>query len=408
MTTTVPTGRLGRDFHRLWTASAVSNLGDGVTMVAGPLLVASISRDPAAVAAATLAPQLPWLLFALVSGALVDRLDRRRLIVAVNLGRGLVLAALAVAVLTGVATVPLICLAFFLTGVGETLADTASGALLPSVVPAERLEQANSRLFATFVIGNQFAAKPLGAYLFVLAAALPFGFDAATFGLAALLLALLRWRPVPPPAAPAGTGGRRSLRADVAVGVRALWAVPVLRTLAGSIAVMNVAFCAAFAVFVLYARQRLGLSEVGYGLLLTASALGGLAGSTLATRLRSRFGTPTLLRVGLLIEVALQVVLATTRQPWVAGAALAVWGVHTMVWGVLVVSLRQRLVPDALRGRVNSVYSLADLGGAAVGTALGGALAQASGSVLAPFWLAAAAMGVLTALVWRRLADTAG
>ncbi|MGW5671136.1 MFS transporter, partial [Micromonospora sp. NPDC003776] len=189
MTTTVPTGRLGPDFHRLWTASAISNLGDGVTMVAGPLLVASLTPDPAAVAAATLAPQLPWLLFALVSGAIVDRVDRRRLVVAVNLSRGLVLAALAVAVLAGVATVPLICLAFFLTGVGETLADTASGALLPAVVPAELLEQANSRLYATFVVGNQFAAKPLGAYLFVLAAALPFGVDAATFGLAALLVA---------------------------------------------------------------------------------------------------------------------------------------------------------------------------------------------------------------------------
>ncbi|MCW3818115.1 MFS transporter [Micromonospora sp. DR5-3] len=407
MTATVPTGRLGRDFRRLWTATAVSNLGDGVTLVAGPLLVASLTPDPAAVAAAALAPQLPWLLFALVSGALVDRLDRRRLIIGVNLGRGLVLAALAGAVLAGVATVPLICLAFFLAGVGETLADTAAGALLPSVVPPERLEQANSRLFATFVIGNQFAAKPFGAYLFVVAAALPFGFDAATFGLAGLLLALLRWRPVPPAAAP-DAGPRRSLRADIAAGVRALWGVPVLRALAGCIAVMNVAFCAAFAAFVLYARQRLGLAEVGYGVLLTAAALGGLAGSTLATRLRARFGTPTLLRAGLLVEIGLQVVLATTRQPWVAGTALAVWGVHAMVWGVLVVSLRQRLVPDRLRGRVNSVYSLADLGGAAVGTVTGGLVAQVTGSILAPFWLAAAALAALTALAWRRLSDTAG
>ncbi|KKK05699.1 MFS transporter [Micromonospora sp. HK10] len=407
MTATAPTGRLGRDFHRLWTASAVSNLGDGITMVAAPLLVASLTPDPAAVAAAALAPQLPWLLFALVSGALVDRLDRRRLIVAVNVGRGLVLAALAGAVLAGVATVPLILLAFLLTGIGETLADTASGALLPSVVPPERLEEANSRLSATFVVGNQFAAKPLGGYLFVLAAALPFGFDAASFGLAALLLALLRWRPVPPAAPEPGAAGPvRSIRADIATGVRALWRVPVLRTLALSIAVMNVAFCAAFAVFVLYARQRLGLAPVGYGVLLTASALGGLAGSTLATRLRARFGTPTLLRAGLLIEIGLHLVLAVTRQPWLAGAALAIWGVHTMVWGVLVVSLRQRLVPDRLRGRVNSVYSLADLGGAAVGTALGGAVARVTGSVLTPFWLAAAALAVLTVLVWRRLAET--
>ncbi|NYF58680.1 MFS transporter [Micromonospora purpureochromogenes] len=402
--TAVSSHRLGPDFARLWTATAVANLGDGVTMIAGPLLVASISDDPAAVAAAALAPQLPWLLFALVSGALVDRLDRRRLVVTVNLARGAVLAALAVAVLAGAATVPLICLAFFLSGVGETLADTASGALLPALVPAEQLERANGRLFASFVLGNQFAAKPLGAYLFGLGAALPFAVDAASFGLAALLVALLRWRPTPPAGPTPDGGARHSLRADVAAGLRALWSVPVLRSLAVCIAVMNVAFCAAFAAFVLYARQRLGLGDVGYGVLLTASAVGGLAGTALAGRLKTRFGAPALLRVGLLVEVGLQLVLATTRQPWIAGAALAVWGGHAMVWGVLVVSLRQRLVPDRLRGRVNSVYALADLGGAAVGTALGGLLAQATGAITAPLWMAAGALTVLTVAVWRRLA----
>ncbi|MEV0157259.1 MFS transporter [Micromonospora sp. NPDC050686] len=409
-TRTVGKAGLGPDFRRLWTANAVSNLGDGVTLVAGPLLVASISAEPAAVAAAALAPQLPWLLFSLVSGALVDRLDRRRLVVTVNLARGAVLGALALAVVTGTATVPLICLAFFLTGLGETLADTASSALLPSVVPAEQLERANSRLFATFVVGNQFAAKPLGAYLFTVGVAVPFAVDAGSFGLAALLVALLRWRPVPPPdRAARRDGGRlRSLGADLAAGLRALWSVPALRVLAICIALMNVAFCAAFAAFVLYARQRLGLGDVGYGVLLTASALGGLAGTALATRLRARFGTPTLLRVGLLIEIGLQLVLATTRQPGVAGAALAIWGGHAMVWGILVVSLRQRLVPDPLRGRVGSAYALADLGGAAVGTGLGGLLAQVTGVITAPFWAAAAALAVLTVAAWRRLGGTDG
>lgn len=271
-------------------------------------------------------------------------------------------------------------------------------------MPAEQLERANGRLFASFVLGNQFAAKPLGAYLFGLGAALPFAVDAASFGLAALLVALLRWRPTPPAGPTPDGGARHSLRADVAAGLRALWSVPVLRSLAVCIAVMNVAFCAAFAAFVLYARQRLGLGDVGYGVLLTASAVGGLAGTALAGRLKTRFGAPALLRVGLLVEVGLQLVLATTRQPWIAGAALAVWGGHAMVWGVLVVSLRQRLVPDRLRGRVNSVYALADLGGAAVGTALGGLLAQATGAITAPLWMAAGALTVLTVAVWRRLA----
>jgi MFS family permease len=404
MTTTNTTNtRLGGDFARLWTASAVSNLGDGVTMIAGPLLVASLTNDPSLIAGAVFAQQLPWLLFALISGALVDRFDRRRLIVGVNVGRGAVLAGLAVAVGTGTATVPLIYAAFFLLGVGETLADTASVALLPSVVPAERLETANGRLFATFIVGNQFAAKPLGGYLFVVAAALPFGFDAATFGVAALLLAMLRWR-YAPPAATAATGPptpRRALRVEIAEGIRALWSTPALRLLALCLGVMNLVFCAAFAVFVLYSRDRLGLGAVGYGVLLTGSAVGGLLGTWLAPRLRVRFGTANLLRAGLVVEIATQLVLATARSPWLAGTILVLFGVHTMVWGVLVASLRQRLVPDELRGRVNSVYSLLDLGGAALGTLLGGLLAQVTGNLTTPFWAAATAMAVLTVVVWR-------
>ncbi|MFC7550913.1 MFS transporter [Plantactinospora sp. GCM10030261] len=404
MTSTSVPPRLGRDFHAVWLASAVSNLGDGVTMVAGPLLVASLTTDRSLIAGAVLAQQLPWLLLALVSGALVDRLDRRRLIVAVNLGRGVVLAALAVTIVTGTVGIPAIYLAFFLLGTGETLADTASSALLPSIVPAERLEQANARLMATFVVGNQFAAKPLGAYLFVAGVAVPFGVDAASFGLAAVLLAVVRWRPVSPATAQAGLPRRRGLLAEITDGVRALWSLPALRLLAVCLAVMNVAFCAAFAVFVLYAEQRLGLDPLRYGVLLTASAAGGLLGTWLAPRLRRRFGTANLLRAGLLIEVSIQVVLAGTRSPWVAGLVLVVFGVHTMVWGVLVVSLRQRLVPDHLRGRVGSVYSLLDLGGAAVGTAVGGALAGLTGTVVAPFWAASAAMTVLAMAVWRPMA----
>ncbi|WP_207757714.1 MFS transporter, partial [Nonomuraea cypriaca] len=266
--------RLGADFCKLWTASAVSNIGDGITMAAGPLLVASLTSDPAPVAGAVFAQQLPWLLFALVSGAYVDRLDRRMLIVAVNLLRALVLGALAVSVATGVAGIPLIYLAFFLLGVGETLADTASAAILPAIVPAERLASANARLMATFTLVNQFLAKPVGAALFAVAAALPFGVDAVSFAVAAALVATIR--PVP---APPREGGGAGLRAEITAGLRWLWRHPLMRTLTVSMGLANVMFGAAFSVFVLYARQRLGLSEVGYGLLLTMFGVGGLAGT---------------------------------------------------------------------------------------------------------------------------------
>ncbi|MFD6753694.1 MFS transporter [Micromonospora gifhornensis] len=394
--------RLGADFTKLWTASAVSNIGDGVTMAAGPLLVASVTENPALIAGAVFAQQLPWLLFALISGAYVDRFDRRRLVVAVNMVRAVALAGLAVAVATESATVSVIYAVVFLLGTGETLADTAMGALLPSVAPADRLPEANARLHATFAIGNQLAAKPLGAWLFVISAAAPFGLNALTFAMSAAVMASLRTVPQ--------TGSdpvrRAGLWGEIAEGVRWLWRHRLLRTLAVSMGLANVAFCAAFAVFVLYCRQRLGLSDLGYGFLLTVFAVGGLAGTTLAAQLGRRFGNPTLLRTGLIIELTTHLVLAITTTPWVAAVVLIVFSLHGMVWGITVASIRQRLVPAALRGRVGSTYALLDLGGAAIGSLLGGLIASAW-EITTPFWIAAAVMTIVTAAAWRPLGTAA-
>ncbi|HEX6683788.1 MAG TPA: MFS transporter [Candidatus Limnocylindrales bacterium] len=396
-------GPLGRDFRRLWLAATVSNVGDGITVVATPLLVAALTADPALVAGAAFVTQLPWLLFALISGAFADRWDRRRTIVVVNVLRGVILAAVAAAVATGMITVALLYLAGFLLGSLETLVDSATEAILPAIVADRQLERANAWLMIPFVVGNQMAAKPLGAYLFVLGAAIPFGVDALSFLVAAMLLTSIRPRGggVPSP-----HQSRPGLRLEVAEGLRGLWSRSVLRTMALCLCLGNVLFCAAFASFVLYAQQRLGLSEVGFGTILSIWAGGGLVGTLLAPRLHARFGSGTLLRAGLIIEVGTHAVLAVTRAPAVAAAILVLFGVHTMVWGVLIQSLRQRLVPDHLRGRVGSVFSLLNLGGAAIGTLAGGILAKAT-DLTTPFWFAAAGMAALTIAVWPRFSNEA-
>jgi MFS family permease len=394
-------GRLGVDFVRLWTANAVSNLGDGVAGVAGPLLVASLTDSPALVAGAAFAQQLPWLLFSLPGGAWVDRVDRRRLLVAVNLARGLLLGGLALAVWGDAATIPVLYVAFFLFGTGETLADSTSVALLPSIVPAEALARANARLLGTYLIGNQLLAPPFGAWLFVAAPVLPFALDAASFWAAALLVAPLILRQDPArPAADRTVGG---LRAEIAEGLRWLWEQHTLRLLAVCVAVMNLAGAGSFALWVLWARERLGLEGVGFGALVTAYTVGGLVGTGLAGRLDARFGPSIPLRAGLWVEAGAQASLALTRVPWVAAATLVLFGAHATVWGVVSVSLRQRVVPERLRGRVNSVYFLFDLGGAALGTVLGGMLASAAG-ITAPFWLGSVAVALLALATWRRLA----
>jgi MFS family permease len=390
------TPRLGRDYAKLWTASAVSNVGDGMMLAAGPLLLASLTDDPALVGGAVFAQQLPWLLFALVSGVYVDRLDRRRLIVVVNLCRGAIVAGLAAAVWADVVTVPLVYLVCFLLGTAETLADNAFSALLPGIVSSRALPRANARLFATNIVGNQLGGPPLGAYLFVVAAAVPFGLDAATFVAAALLIGALRHRPAEPPT----EAERRGLRADIAEGVRALWHHPVLRMIALCLCLMNVTLMAAFSLLVLYARERLGLPPVGYGVLLAMSAAGALLGTLVVSRLERRFGAAWVLRVGLVIETATHLVLALDRIPWVAAVTLFVFGVHAACWGTIAVTVRQRAVPDRLRGRTNSVYFLFGVGGSALGALLGGLVARPLG-LTAPFWGAFAIMIVLTAVAWR-------
>ncbi|MCP3803373.1 MFS transporter [Allokutzneria sp. A3M-2-11 16] len=396
---------LGKNYAKLWAANTVTNIGDGVSIAAGPLLVAAITDNPALVGGAVFCQQLPWLLFSLVSGVYVDRLDRRKLVVLVNLLRGALMGLLALFVATGTVTIPLLYAVLFLLGVGETLADNASLALLPGVVRPDQLDRANARMTAATIAGGNLAGPPLGAYLFVIAAAVPFGFDAATFVIAALLV----WRVRLPAPVREESAGRSnsSVRSEIAEGVRWLWGQPVLRLLAQSILLMNLSLSGVMAIMVFFARERLGLGEIGYGLLLTASALGALLGTALIGALRRRFTPASLLHVGLLIETATHLVLALTRSPLVAGATLVVFGVHTAVWGVLIVALRQRLVPEHLRGRVNSVYFLFSIGGSALGALLGGWIAYGWG-VTTPFWLACGLMAVVTVLTWRPLTRSMG
>jgi MFS family permease len=388
---------LGSDFGKIWPASIISNLGDGAMLAAGPLLVASITREPVAVGAAAFVQQLPWLLFALFSGALVDRLDRRLMIVAADIFRSIVLGALGIAVLLDTSPLWAVYAALFLLGTAETLADNASGALLVSAVPKDQLGKANARLFATGTLLQQLGGPPLGALLFAVGAGVPLVFDAVTFAAAAALIARVAVRPPLPDAS-----GRTALWTDVREGVRWLWEHAGVRTLACSILVMNITFCAAFATWVLFARERLGLTDTQFGLLVSVGAIGGLLGMPVYHVLEPRVGSLTLLRAGLVIETTVHLILALTRSPWVVGATMAVFGVHAVVWGIVSTTARQLATPEPLMGRVNSVYLLASVGGAAIGSGLGGVLAQNFG-LAAPFASAFVAMVLMTAVAWRPL-----
>ncbi len=397
---------LGREYAKLFAARTVSNLGDGMTLVAGPLLAATFTRDPLQIAGLAFAQRLPWLLFALLSGVLVDRLDKRRLMAAVDAFRSLAVGALGLAVLLDLASLPLLYGIFFLVGTAETLFDTASVSIVPAVVASEHLQKANGRLYAGQIVANNMAGPPLGGLLFASAAALPFLLDAGTFAGAAALVLTLRGRFRARPAETASSTPQASIGNEVAEGLTWLWRHRLLRALASTIGIMNLTFGAAFAVWVLYAQERLGLGPVGYGALAAAIPVGGGVGGLLAERVAGLLGAGTVLRAGLLVEVVTHVVLGSATNGWTAGAILALFGFHAVVWGAVSASLRQKLVPEDLMGRVNGVYLLFDAGSASIGALLGGLIAGGFG-LTAPFWLAAASLGAWVALIWRSLGDRA-
>jgi MFS family permease len=382
---------LGRDFRWLFGAATSTNLGDGILLAAGPLMVASLTRDPFAVSMAVFAQRVPWLLFGLLAGAVVDRVDRRLLVMAADVLRAAVVGVLALAVATDLVGLVWLYATFFLLGTAEVFADNAASTLTVAVVPREHLGKANARIFGSAMMTNQLAGPPLGAALFALAGWLAFGANAVLALLGVVLLSRMRLaRRVLPDRRP-------SLRQQTKEGAVWLWRHPPVRTLALMITFFNVTFGAAYGVYVLYAQERLGLGEVGFGLLLSAVAVGAVLGSVLYSRLEVRFGYTTLLRAGLVIETASHAALALTTSAWVALSILFVFGVHAAVWGTTSTTVRQRSVPDAVLGRVTSVYMLGGVGGIALGTLIGGMVAARWG-VLAAFWFAF--VGSFVVLLW--------
>lgn len=395
--TLVP-ARLGTGFRWLLASSWVSNLGDGIALAAGPLLVASLTDDARLVALAATVQWLPPLLFALLAGALSDRLDRRLIVVTVDTVRAVVLAVLAAAVLTGHVSIGIVLVALFLVGTAEVFADSSSQTLLPMLVARDDLAVANARLQTGFITVNQLAGPPLGAALFAAGTAWPFAAQALVVAAGAVLVSRLVL-----PRHGRGRGDGDRLHRDIAEGFRWVRHHPAVRTLVLTITTFNVTFGAAWSVLVLYATQRLGLGPVGFGLLTTVSAVGGLLGTASYGWITRRVSLGALMRIGLAVETLTHLALALTTRAWVALVVFLVFGAHAFVWGTTSVSVRQRAVPTALQGRVGSVHAVGVFGGLVVGSAVGGVLAERWG-VVAPFWFAFVGSALFMALIWRPLA----
>lgn len=374
---------LGGPYRRLWSATALSNLGDGIRLAAFPLLAATLTHDPMLIAGVVVAGQLPGLLLGLTAGSLADRFDRRRLIIAVDAARLALLLGLIALIAGGWATITVLYAVVFVSGMAEVLRDTTASTLVPSIVSADQLDRANGRLVTAEIAGNEFVGPPLGGYLFGIALVLPFAINGGTLAIAVILVASI---PALIQTTTTAAPGPRRHRSPIKVGLhwlrahRNYWSIP-----ATSVA-LAMTDSAWFTILVLYIQDVLHLEPVWYGILLAVGAIGGLGGGFLAADITSRLGAKITSIGCLAIAAAGQLALGTTSSVIATAAVLATSSMAFAIWNVQARTIVQRCAPADLLGRITSINRTVIAAATVIGASLGGLTAHHLG-LHAPFLL---------------------
>ena len=374
--------RKNRNYRMLFTGSAFSNLGDGISALAFPWLATLISRDPFHIALVAFATRLPWLLFALPAGVVIDRVNRQKIMVRADLLRlilsfGVVALILAAPALplddSADATLPLIlalsAIAFLLGG-AEVFRDNAAQTVLPVLVDNRHLETANGQIWSIEQVMGSFVGPPLAGLLIAIAVPVPFGFNAMMFGLSAWCIWCIAF-----PARNAiriPDGFWREMRA----GFRWIFAHRLILQLAVMLGLMNALNVMALTILVLFAQEVLGLSAFGYGVLLTAGAAGGVLGGLLCPAIAARIGPGRSLFLALTVFPLPYLVIYLTGSPGLVGLALFIEMFVALLWNVVTVSYRQRVIPQDLLGRVNSIYRFFGWGMMPLGALAGGLVVE--------------------------------
>ncbi|MBT8459413.1 MAG: MFS transporter [Boseongicola sp.] len=372
--------RTNRSFRLLFSATAISNLGDGVSALAFPWLASLITRDPMLIALVAFATRVPWFLFSIPVGVLVDRRDRRTLMVQADVFRFLLTAGVIALILTIPAFPPpgdpfpaILALSglALLLGTAEVVRDNAAQTVLPSIVAKPDLEAANGQMWSVEHIMGSFVGPPLAGVLIAYAVPAPFALDAVTFALAAWLVWAIAIPPrnVPP---------RRKILAEVVEGWSWMRGHPTILRLALMLGLINALSMMSLTILVLFSQDILGLGAVGHGVLLTAGAAGGVVGGLFAPRLVAHIGAQRAVLLALAMMILPFATIAVTSNPYIVAVALFIEMVAALIWNVVTVSYRQRRIPDALLGRVNSLYRFFGWGLMAVGALLGGWLVDSS------------------------------
>ena len=362
---------LPKAYWKLFSSSTISNLGDGMVVAAGPLLALSLTDDPRLIATVTFAAMLPWLILSLPAGVYLDRHDRQKIMFRANLLRGVVFALIALSSTLDILNIYLLIAASAVAGVCELFFDMSSQAILPAIVDQESLEIANSRLYISQIISNGFVGLPFGAWIFVFAIGAPFAVNALALIIAALLIRSIKVRLV----SEIVTKPQESFSNELKQGLRWLWKHDLLRTLAIMLGVANMCGMFAQAVFVKFARDELGLGARGFGILLAAISIGSILGGLIGDAVSKRLGATTAIILAYVIFGMSDVIPGIFPEIWAVALSGVVMAIAGTTWNVITVSMRQRLIPPELFGRVNSVYRFIGTGSTAFGALVGGQIA---------------------------------
>ena len=404
-------------FQRFVAASGMTNLADGVAVVAWGWAASLLTRDALLVALVPVALRLPWFLFALPAGIVTDRVDRRRLIVAMDALRAaaFVVAAvsiwsalpLAAAPMRGVSDAGLygmILIAGLVVGGAEVFRDNAAQTMLPALVPVAELERANGQLWSVELLANSLLGPALGAFLIAVALPLPFTLNAVAYALAMVLVLRIagNFR--------AKQAVSRNWRRELFEGFNFLRNAPLLRTLAWTTGFWNLFHQMIPIALVLHAQENLGLSAQLYGLVLAGGAVGGVLGSLTGPAIARALGSARTTQLMLATSAPAFAAVAIAPGPFTLCLVFVVFEFAGLVWNIVSVSTRQRMIPDAMLGRVNSIYRLLAWGMIPVGLVLSGVIVRAadgplsrSTALILPFWAAALGALILTFVAWRAL-----
>jgi MFS family permease len=363
---------------------------------AAPLLTLSLTSDERLIAGVSFCSMIPWLVLSLPAGVYIDRFDRRKMMVVANIIRAALVALIAFSAATGSLSIWIFMAILIGVGCCEVIFDMSAQAFLPQIVPDHLLEKANGRLSSLELITNTFIGLPLGAWAFVVAVGVPFGVDAASFALAAVLVASIR---IPSSAVVESESleQRKSFKADLVEGLRWLWSNKLIRTLAIMLGITNMTTMFGDAIFVKYAAEELGVTGRAYGFLLALTAIGSILGGLLGDKIAKRLGIAQSIVYSYFVFGFVGIIYFFMPYVWAVAIAASLMGLAGTTWNVVTVSLRQRVIPAELFGRVNSVYRFIGTGSIGIGALIGGQIAYST-NLRMPF-LAAAVLGLLALVV---------